>query len=69
MKVSVIWSSPNESGLTNSAAKQFMNGLVKAGVEVNEIWLNRKKYNTALRVVMAGATAERLVNVFYQMIL
>lgn len=22
---------PNESGLTNSAAKQFMNGLVKAG--------------------------------------
>ncbi len=43
MKVSVIWSSPNKDGLTNSAAKQFMNGLVKAGTEVNEIWLNSKK--------------------------
>ena len=43
MKVSVIWSSPNESGLTSSAAKQFMKGLSNAGVEVNEIWLNKKK--------------------------
>ena len=43
MKVSVIWSSPNESELTNSAAKQFMKGLANAGVEVNDIWLNKKK--------------------------
>ena len=42
MKVSVVWSSPNKDGLTESAAKKFMQGLDKAGAEVNEIWLNRK---------------------------
>lgn len=42
MKVSVVWSSPNKDGLTNSAAKMFMEGLHNTGAEVNEIWLNRK---------------------------
>lgn len=41
MKVSVIWSSPNKDGLTNSAAKQFMKGLANSNVDVNEIWLNK----------------------------
>ncbi len=45
MKVTVLWSSPNSDGLTNSAATSFMNGLRKAGAEVNEIWLNKKKIN------------------------
>jgi len=43
MKVSVIWSSPNKDGLTNTAAKQFMKGLSNAGVTVKEIWLNSAK--------------------------
>lgn len=43
MKVTVLWSSPNKDGLTNTAAKQFMNGLLKAGTEVKEICLNTKK--------------------------
>ena len=43
MKVAVVWSSPNKDGLTNTAAKQVMKGLEKAGVEINEVWLNRKK--------------------------
>lgn len=42
MRVSVIWSSPNQEGLTNTAAKMFMKGLENAGAEINEIWLNRK---------------------------
>lgn len=45
MKVTVVWSSPNGDGLTNSAATNVMNGLKKAGSEVNEIWLNKKKIN------------------------
>lgn len=43
MKVSVVWSSPNKDGLTNSVATQFMKGLSSAEVEVNDIWLNGKK--------------------------
>lgn len=43
MKVTVIWSSPNKDGLTNTAAKQFMQGLKNSGAEINEVWLNRKK--------------------------
>lgn len=42
MKVSVIWSSPNSDGLTNSAAQMIMKGLENEGVVINEIWLNRK---------------------------
>lgn len=41
MKVTVIWSSPNKEGLTNSAAKNIMNGLANAGAEVNEVHLNK----------------------------
>ncbi len=41
MKVSVIWSSPNKDGLTNTAATLFMKGLSAAGSEVNEIHLNK----------------------------
>lgn len=43
MKVSLVWSSPNKEGLTNSAAMQFKKGLENAGVEVVEIHLNSKK--------------------------
>ncbi len=48
MKVSVVWSSPNKDGLTNTAAKQIMNGLNKSGVDVNEIWLNGAKIEHCL---------------------
>lgn len=48
MKVSVIWSSPNKDGLTNTAANQFIKGLSKAGADVNEIWLNRKHIDHCL---------------------
>ena len=42
-KVAVIWSSPNTDGLTASAKNMFVNGLKKAGAEVEEIHLNKKK--------------------------
>lgn len=42
-KAAVIWSSPNVDGLTASAKDQFIDGLKAAGVEVEEIHLNRKK--------------------------
>ncbi len=42
-KASIVWSSPNEDGLTASAKKQIMNGLTDAGVFVTEIPLNKKK--------------------------
>ncbi len=42
-KVAVIWSSPNMDGLTASAKDQIMKGLAEAGVETEEIHLNRKK--------------------------
>ena len=42
-KVSVVWSSPNADGLTASARGQIMKGLAEAGVQVDEIHLNRKK--------------------------
>lgn len=45
MKISVVWSSPNKDGLTNTAAKQFMKGLENAGAEINEICLNKEKIN------------------------
>lgn len=41
--VAVIWSSPNEDGLTASAKGQFVKGLAEGGAEVQEIHLNRKK--------------------------
>ena len=43
MRVAVIWSSPNVDGLTASAKNQMITGLTKAGVEVDEIHLNRCK--------------------------
>ena len=42
-KVTVIWSSPNENGLTAYAKEQVSRGLADAGVQVREIHLNRKK--------------------------
>ena len=42
-KVAVIWSSPNEDGLTASAKNCFAEGIRAAGAEVCEIALNRKK--------------------------
>ena len=42
-KVAVIWSSPNTDGLTASAKDQIMKGLSEAGVQTEEIHLNRKK--------------------------
>ena len=41
--VAVIWSSPNADGLTASAKEQMAKGLAEAGVQVEEIHLNRKK--------------------------
>ena len=42
-KVAVIWSSPNTDGLTASAKDRFIAGLTEAGVQTEEIHLNRKK--------------------------
>ena len=42
-KVVVIWSSPNTDGLTASAKEQFIEGLEKAGAEIEEIHLNKRK--------------------------
>ena len=42
-KVAIVWSSPNTDGLTASAKDRIMNGLAEAGVQVEEINLNRKK--------------------------
>ena len=42
-KAAIVWSSPNADGLTASAKNQFMKGLTDAGVEVEEIHLNRRK--------------------------
>ena len=42
-RVAVIWSSPNDDGLTASAKNQFMKGLIDAGAEIEEIHLNSKK--------------------------
>ncbi len=41
-RVAVIWSSPNDDGLTASAKNQFMKGLIDAGAEIEEIHLNSK---------------------------
>jgi len=42
-KVAIVWSSPNTDGLTAEAKNQMMNGLTEAGIQVEEIHLNRKK--------------------------
>ena len=42
-KAAVIWSSPNEDGLTATAKDRFAEGLRDAGAEVSDIALNRKK--------------------------
>ncbi len=36
-KVAVIWSSPNDDGLTASATDRIIKGLTEAGAEVEEI--------------------------------
>ena len=41
-KVVVIWSSPNTDGLTASAKDQIVRGLQEAGVQIEEIHLNRR---------------------------
>ena len=41
-KVAVIWSSPNNEGLTASAKNRVIKGLTEAGAEVEEIQLNKK---------------------------
>lgn len=43
MKVAVVWSSPNVDGLTANAKNQFVKGLQTAGMEVEEIHMNRVK--------------------------
>ena len=42
-KVAVVWSSPNTDGLTAAAKNQIISGLAEAGVQTEEIHLNRKK--------------------------
>ena len=42
-KVVVVWSSPNEDGLTASAKDRLKEGLVEAGALVEEIHLNKKE--------------------------
>ena len=41
-KVVMVWSSPNTDGLTASAKDEMKKGLEEAGVQVEEIHLNRK---------------------------
>lgn len=41
MKIAVLWSSPNNNGLTASAKNQFISGLQCAGAQIDEIHLNR----------------------------
>lgn len=43
MKVAVVWSSPNTDGLTATAKSQFVKGLIKSGVIVEDIHINRLK--------------------------
>ncbi len=42
-KVAVLWSSPNEDGLTAAAKDQFVKGLAAAGADALEIHLNKKR--------------------------
>lgn len=43
MKIAVLWSSPNTDGLTAAARYHISSGIQKAGAEVVDIHLNRKK--------------------------
>ena len=42
-KIAVVWSSPNEDGLTASAKDQFVKGLSVTGAQIEEIHLNKMK--------------------------
>lgn len=42
-KVAVLWSSPNQDGLTASAKNQLIRGVEEAGAQIQEIHLNQKK--------------------------
>lgn len=41
MKVAIVWSSPNTDGLTAAAKNSFLEGLRKAGAEIDEIHMNK----------------------------
>lgn len=41
MAIAVIWSSPNEDGLTAAAKNNVIEGIRQAGKKAEEIWLNR----------------------------
>ena len=41
MAIAVIWSSPNEDGLTAAAKNKVIDGIRQAGKQAEEIWLNR----------------------------
>lgn len=43
MKVVVLWSSPNQDGLTAEAKNQVLSGLRTAGAEIEEVHMNRLK--------------------------
>lgn len=42
MKIAVLWSSPNQAGLTASAKERMIAGMQRAGAEIVDIHLNRK---------------------------
>ena len=42
-KTAIVWSSPNDDGLTAAAKDRIKDGLAGAGVQTEEIHLNRKK--------------------------
>ena len=42
-KVVIVWSSPNDDGLTAAAKNRIKDGLAEAGVQAEEVHLNQKK--------------------------
>ncbi len=46
MKIAVIWSSPNTNGLTASVKNSFIEGVVGAKCEIDEIHLNKMNLET-----------------------
>ena len=42
-KVVIVWSSPNDDGLTAAAKNRIKDGLAEASVQAEEVHLNRKK--------------------------
>ena len=58
-KVAVIWSSPNAEGLTASVKERFIDGLQKAGAEVEEIPLNKKNIEHCKACGTGGGTCNK----------